>query len=131
MGKSAAKGAILQVKNTTWQTVKYIGDFDFPMPPPQIEDATTHDSPNNQEEMIPTILKAPKIVIPIKWDDGDTVHQFLITSNGTVQSYSYQGTGHSSAFKFNAITEVTFKNPVKGIKESTLTLTVSDGNTPS
>lgn len=130
MSKSAAKGATLQVKNSTWQTIKYLGDFDFPQPPADIVDVTTHDSSNNTEEMLPTIFKSSKLSVPLKWDDSDTVHSFLIASNGTAQAFKYTGAGHATAFAFNAIVSLTFKNPVKGVKEATLELTISDGATP-
>ena len=131
MSKSAAKGATLSVKNTTWQVIKYLGDFDFPQPPVDMVDVTTHDSVNNTEEMLPTIFKSTKVSVPLKWDDSETVHTFLATSNGTVQAFKYTGAGHATAFAFNAIISVSFKNPVKGVKEATLELTISDGSTPA
>lgn len=131
MAKAAAKGAVLQVKNVTWQTVKNVGDLNFA--PFQIDeiDVTTHDSPANFEERITGIKKPAKITVPLVWDDADTVHTFLNTNNGTAQAFSYQGAGYATAYKFNAIYWITFENPVKGAKKATLELTISDGNTPA
>lgn len=130
MGKSAAKGAILQVKNVTWQTIPYVGDINFD--PFNIDriDVTTQDSPNNTEEKIPGIKKAAKLSFPLTWDDANAIHAFLLASNGTVQSFGYQGAGALAVYKFNAIMEVMFENPVKGAKKATLDLELSDGNTP-
>jgi len=129
---SAAKGAVLKGKNTTYQTIKNTGDFDFPMPEAVIEDTTSHSTTANQEEKSPTILQAPVITIPIvAWDDADTQHMWLISNNGTVQSFSYNGTGHGTDFKFNAIIGLSFGNPVKGVKKATLKLTVANGDTPA
>lgn len=132
MGKSAAKGAQLAVKNgASYNIIAGLGDLNFPEAEVQIEDVTTHDSPANTEEMLPTIFKSRKISAPLQWDDTDTDHQFLQTNNGTVQAFGYTGTGHTTQFKFNAIIGLTFESPVKGTKKATLTLTVSDGNTPA
>jgi hypothetical protein len=132
MGASAAKGAILQGKNTTYQTITNTGDFDFPMPAPVIEDITSHSTSANQEEKFPTILQAPVISVPITaWDDSATMHAWLVTNNGTVQAFKYTGAGHATAFAFNAIIELTFSNAVKGVKKAVLKLTVANGDTPS
>jgi len=131
MSKTAAKGAILQVKNVTWQTIPQVGDINFdPFAVDRI-DVTTQDSPNNTEEKIVGIKKAANLSFPIVWDDSNAVHAFLLASNGTVQSFAYQGAGAVSLYKFNAIMEVMFENQVKGAKKATLTLELSDGNTPT
>jgi hypothetical protein len=131
MSKNAAKGAVLQVKNVTWQTVPSVGDFNFA--PFEIDsiDVTTHDSPNNYEEKITGIKKAPKISIPVVWDESNPVHAFLTASQGTVQPFSYQGAGYTAAYKFNAIITISWENPVKGARKATLQLEISDGNTPT
>lgn len=132
MTKSPAKGAQLAVKNgASYNVIAGLGDFNFPEAEVQIEDVTTHDSAANTEEMLPTIFKSRKISAPMQWDDSDTDHQFLLTSNGTAQAFGYTGTGHTTQLKFNAIIGLQFENPVKGSKKATLTLTVSDGSTPS
>jgi hypothetical protein len=131
MGKSAAKGAILQVKNVTWQTIPQVGDINFaPFNVDRI-DVTTQDSPNNTEEKIPGIKKAAKQSYPIVWDDANAVHAFLLANNGVTLSFSYQGAGAVAAYKFNAISELAFENGVKGAKKATLSLELSDGNTPT
>lgn len=132
MGKTAAKGAILQFKNAgSWVTIPNVGDVNFQ--PFNIDkiDVTTQDSPNNFEEKIPGIKKAPKLSFPLTWDDSNAVHIALNAQNGTVQSFAYQGAGATSLYKFNAIMELAFENPVKGAKKATLSLEISDGNTPA
>jgi hypothetical protein len=131
MAKTAAKGAILQVKNVTWQTIPQVGDINFNAFDVDRIDVTTQDSPNNTEEKITGIKKAAKLSYSLVWDDANPVHAFLLASNGTVQSFGYQGAGAVSIYKFNAIMEVNFENGVKGAKKATLDLELSDGNTPT
>lgn len=128
----AAKGALLKGKNTTYQSISGLGDFDFPFPEVQLEDTTNHATAANQEEKTPTIFQAPVITVPIvKWDNTDTMHAWLATNNGTVQAFGYTGAGKATEHKFNAIIMLAVSNPVKGVQKGTLKLAVSDGNTPT
>jgi hypothetical protein len=134
MGKSQAKGATLKYKDTTWKTVNNSGDFDFPLPPADEIDVTTHDSPGNQEEIMPGILKSSKIAIPLTWDDNDTSHTFLLGKQGQVQGFQYFGAGYptsGSGYAFNAIVNIVFSNKVKDAKRATLNLTICGGTAPT
>ena len=132
MGKTAAKGASLSIKQTgAYTAIPNIGDIEFVPFEQDIIDVTTQDSPNNTEEKIPGIRKNSKLNFPIVWDDTNTVHMFLIASHGTVQSFTYTGAGYTSGFKFNAIINLKYSNQVKGAKKASLELVISDGNTPS
>jgi len=131
MAKAAAKGAVLQVKNVTWQTIPQVGDINFDAFSIDRIDVTTQDSPANTEEKITGIKKAAPMSFPLVWDDANAVHAFLLASNGTVQAFKYVGAGAVSAYAFNAIMEVKFENAVKGAKKATLDLELSDGNTPT
>lgn len=131
MSKSAAKGALLKIKDTTYKSILGLGDFNFAPFEVDIIDVTSHDSANNFEEKIPGIKKPARISIPITWDDSDAVHQLLVTNNGTAQDFEYTGTGKPSAYKFTAIIGLVFENPVKGAKRATLDLTISTGTQPA
>ena len=135
MAIGSAKGATLKYKSlTVWTALNNIGDFTFPLPPPDIVDVTNHGSPNGQEQSIISIKKNPKITIPIIWDEADTSHQWLVTNNATIQAFQYTGTGTGTTptpIAFNAAIELTFDNKVKDAKRASLTLTVTDGNIPT
>lgn len=131
MGKSSAKGATLQYKDTTWKTIVNLGDFDFKPFEQSFADVTSHDSPAGTEEQIAVIKKLPKLKVPITLDEAATSHQWLITNMGTTQSFKYTQAGSSTTYAFNANYELTFKNPVKGVKMVEIDFTFTDGSTPS
>jgi hypothetical protein len=84
--KRWALGTKIQRQNpatTTWEDVPGLGDITGPDETTDWLDLTSHDSPNESEEGVPTVHRHGEIRAPMRYDPADPVHAALLSDLNT------------------------------------------------
>ena len=81
-----ALGTKIQRKNPTsgtYEDIPNLGDITGPEETTDILDVTSHSSPSESEEIIPTIHRHGEIRAPMHFDGGSAVHLALLSDKQT------------------------------------------------
>lgn len=86
MAAKWAMGTKIQRLNpvsAAYEDIVGLGDITGPSESVDILDVTSHSSPNESEEIIPTIHRHGEIAAPLRFDPALTVHTALLTDKQT------------------------------------------------
>jgi hypothetical protein len=118
--KRFAQGAKFRVEIATVLTaIPKVQDISLPTNRTEQLDVTDHDSPNGRREYIGGLIDSAELTITVGWDPGDTVHSYLETNVGNVETFQIElvdtGGSHGTQYDFDAlIVDFMGKAPVNG-----------------
>jgi predicted secreted protein len=126
-----AKGIQLQLDDGAgaFSTIAEVKDLTFPLGTADILDATNHDSADDWEEIIPTILRHPEVTFKVNFIPGHATHDGATGFQSLIEAKTLRGwklilpTSGSPTYEFNAyVVGVSIAGPVAGLLEADVTL---------